>query len=236
MAQLRGPELQKLPPALEQHKKQKPRPLCCCLPTRDMISASLYPVQFFISKKKCHSETCPRKELSSTSWELGIRALAPRIQIIFNMALGAANFSLSAKISPHTVVEWSRSPSFRAVSDARRNIQSLLPQPLHEYFLSPEPEIGTPHSMVSKQGRIRCSSQVSTNPNGPFIEQICLQTNPYLQADVKRVLELLYERLIIVFESGKGSPTDQLADGVTILYVGNITDSHKTFAVGEIAN
>lgn len=90
--------------------------------------------------------------------------------------------------------------------------------------------------MVSKQGRIRCLSQVVTNPRGRFIEHICLQANPYLQADVKRVLELLYERLIIIFESGKGSPTDQLADGVTILHVSNIPDSHKTFAVGEIAN
>ncbi|KAH6987194.1 hypothetical protein EDB80DRAFT_731502 [Ilyonectria destructans] len=220
LAQLRGPDPQGLLPALEQYKKQERRPICRCLATSDVTSVSLYPVQLFISQKKCHSETCPRKELSPTSWELGIRALAPKIQIIFNMALGAATFSLSAKISPHATVERFKSPSFCAVWDARCNIQQLLPQPFVDYFQRAKPKIGTPHSMDSKHGsiRFRLGLTAAESHHTYLLENYCLQANPALQADVKRILEFLYERLIYVFESGKGSPKDQYADGITILH------------------
>lgn len=212
-------ELQGFPPALEQHRQRKPRSICHCQPTSNVTSVSFYPLQFFLSKR-CHSPQCLGDEASSTSWGLGVRALVPRIQIIFNMALGVATFSLSARISPHHIVSQPESPAFRAVWKARQNIQYLLPGIfIGDSSYRPELEIGTSHSMFSSQGWIRYSRPSVTKCGGMFeIAIVCLQANPDFQEDIKKVFELLYERLAIAFESGKSSPRDQTKDGVTILH------------------
>lgn len=213
--------------------ERDPRRVCNCLVTRHIFHLPLYAAQVFLEKRSCHrpSRHCTHR---SPSWAIGIRTLWPRIGFVFEVHLARSFVSMSTAISPHNVVDRSKSPGFIAIQNARKNIFYLMTadassvwddnrdctELAHDgshIFECYTPEVGS--TKHRKYGELAYSGCFASSGSDYVESYVCWKADVRFEQDIRAIIELLYARLRQAFEDGQASPRDQDAYGDTLLHV-----------------
>ena len=200
-------------PRQQTYQPQKSSP-CSCRITQHGTYLHLHAVQVFFGRRAVHELSCPHRN-EEDSWAVGIRILQPAIEFALKAHFSRSSASISAALSPHNVVNRSRSPAFIAIHNARKNLFYLL----DDFYEPPSytPEVGNPQRR--RYGELAHDGYWFRPGSDHDVSLICWDADYRFSLDVRAIIELLYERLLRAFESGKASPRDQDAGGSTLIHV-----------------
>ncbi|KAH8672290.1 hypothetical protein BGZ61DRAFT_398302 [Ilyonectria robusta] len=191
--------------------------VCTCRPVRNDIVFSLYGFQLFLSQSRVPSNKCPLKQ-EHTTLSFGARTMNPRLQFVLNMKLGRASFSMGTRISPHNVVDRSKSPAFVAIDEARLALWKIR-NPISPGTRFPQDPKCTFITDTIPQTWMTSQNWILMEPDDDIFEDFMwFEKNVYFDNAAQSIIQHLLDRLILTFECGQASPADQDFQGFTLLH------------------
>ncbi|KAF4963898.1 hypothetical protein FSARC_8151, partial [Fusarium sarcochroum] len=187
------------------HLAARNRPCTCRSHTKNS-HVTIWNFQLFFSQQISHAPSCPHK-VNLYTWSWGLRALDPRIQAVLGLKSGNKALSTTWGLSFHNIVDPYRSPSFVAVEEARKALESVRDTQQGSRWIRWND--GTiPVEQDSSNG-ICVLVPVPGNDRQSLSDRTA----------VRHVYKTLRRNLLHAFDSGAASPTDQTPEGDTVLHV-----------------
>ncbi|KAL6410802.1 hypothetical protein AUP68_07234 [Ilyonectria robusta] len=143
----------------------------------------------------------------------------PRLQFVLNMKLGRASFSMGTRISPHNVVDRSKSPAFVAIGEARHALERIRnPISLGKRFLQGPGGTFIPDAMP--QLWMSSWNWILLDPDDDIFEDFMwYEKHVNFDSAAQSIIQHLLDQLILAFECGQASPADHDFQGFTLLHV-----------------
>jgi hypothetical protein len=173
---------------------------CTCTPSITISHVTKWNFQLFLDRKITHATNCSR-HTDTTTWSLGLRALSPRIQVMFGLQLGGWSLSMVGKITPHYIVDPLQSPAFTVMWEAKRNLERF--------------PIAKGGGNADRSARVE-KTTAACNGLTAIVYKCAPLDLPY-QKHIESICATLRSKLLQAFALGRASPADRTPEGDTVL-------------------